>query len=156
MTWRWYRSLIFWAGLLVLGGIAWAWRDSCQMRSSLTWKEWYVGSEESGLTFGWSDVMNSPGLERKRYRSPARYPALSLSPPFTDRGRGLRPLDDEQFQQTIQDAPDRRTYYLELRAMSAAATVWLYVPYWLMIVAVAGVWIVLLGWRWRRSMRAGG
>ena len=49
MKWRWYRSVIFWAGIFVMASLTWAWRDSVKIPRSLEWGRWEIDHWASGL-----------------------------------------------------------------------------------------------------------
>ena len=148
MKWRWYRSLILWSGLLVMGFISWAWWASCHSSSEAMKNEWYVGSHESGITFGRSGGTRRSALEWTRYGSPARYHALHPSLPFVGRGRED---DSHEASMAARDAPDRKTYYHYRWAGMPKKTVWLYIPYWLIMAVAGAAWVLCLAWRWRSA-----
>ena len=148
MKWRWHRSLVFWAGFLVMGFLTWAWGDSCWNFFEVRRGAWLAASFRSGVFFSRVDRIGS-GWKIVHGRADA---PLELSPPFLVRGQGL---EEPPFSQLMiefrQPASDLKSYYQRVLKYGSKDLTTVYVPYWL-IMAVAGViWMGLLRWRWRKA-----
>jgi hypothetical protein len=123
-----HRSLIFWAGLVVMGFITWAWRDSARFNSnagnhriyventnsvtffSLNYTNWNLGGWK--VWSGW-DGYRTAALERR----PMRIRGISFG--------------------------------------SRKEQVWAQVSHSSLVLAAVMVWTSCLAWRWRRMRKRG-
>jgi hypothetical protein len=147
-----HRSLIFWAGLLVIAFTCWAWWDSCSHSSMLSWKQCHASSEARGIIIS-RRPYGSGALETGRtFVAPTpyrRWPREFLPPPFLVHGRDVLPVKPaiSHSWQTVQQhrtdghGPGSWTFYL---------------PYWLILLALPVPWSLALLWRARRLKRATG
>ena len=51
MKWRWYRSVIFWAGIFVMASLLWAWADSASRCVRLREGAWQAEQWAGGVAF---------------------------------------------------------------------------------------------------------
>ena len=148
MKWRWHRSLVFWAGLLVMGFISWAWVDSWWTVSGLSNGNLTVASTESGVFFGSNARRANKSWDAVREHRPPLFPPLKLSLPFILSGTGVDSMHHEKF--VKRSAPDLRTHFEEVMRFRRANSIMIYMPYWLVMVAASMLWLPLLAWRWRK------
>ena len=155
-----YRSLTFWSGILVIGFLCWAWRDSHRNLSLLTASH-YAAFSEGGLLGLIRHPAPFPRFEAERERSFFLQPlysfgmnehpikAASFPPPLRVRSVGSR-----------EEAPPTTKFYHEVVANNArnlpVGTWLLAIPHWLFLLAVTLTWSGLLLCRARRHRRATG
>ena len=155
---RWYRSLVFWAGVIVMGSIMWAWRDSTRHTALMGTTDYGVISGGSGLTVTRWDVSGIGSGPMFEYRALAgdteglrevglRWPVYlrNSGPEWQERMMRRFLLPDEGKGDPL--GP------LLLHAVMGGAGFWaLYVPYWLVALVAGVLWGGLLVWRWRKGM----
>lgn len=145
------RSLGFWAGLLVMGFLAWAWWDSCRYDSH------YVSGDlgcvgvssfggvslyrDESITSSSGDRTRNGGERRDLLERPFFLRGLNMPPPMEEPGlSSFSPSLYEQYREVMESMPPR---------------VWVvFVPYWLMLVVAGLGWSGMLLWRARRLRRA--
>lgn len=161
-----HQSIIFWAGLLVMVFVCWAWRDSTKTSSyALTGKleiqsegsavrctsyadqpsMWTAGRQEMAPYFasgGYPEVLGDFRFAQPEFvRFPGDVELLNTWYETGElNGRRLDPLVD----QFLQDPVGAR---LESDWL-------LLIPHWLILLAVIALWLGLLFWRARRRARA--
>lgn len=123
-----FRSLVFWSGIFVLISLGWAWRDSLQMESNLSWD----GAQSIRLRSADSqvEIYVAEGAQSgfSMFRTPVEEgerPPFRLPRPYFERG-------------SIGDQP----------VIQAG------VPLWLVTGIFVLVWLPLLGWSTSRRIRA--
>lgn len=158
MTWRWHRSLIFWAGLLVMVFISWAWWDSCRMITGIGSQRLSAASMDTGVLLTRRSPFTDVRFGANRSHSDSLVGPWDFPPPFALRGKdgaspgetrwtGMPAMNEEpwtlktRWERIMDDMP---------RDMLA-----IFLPYWLLMASAAGLWIPLLWWRWRRAIRSG-
>ena len=151
-----HRSITFWSGLLVMAFICWAWWDSASFRSDVSMGRFGMASNyggivtedvllNSGLGFdysrdlhrlhGPSEIFPSPCLVQRKSASEAEL--IAIADPY----RKGQPITVEQ--------------YLKYRMDLITAPEWvIFIPYWLILLTVAAVWLLLLFLRARRRNKS--
>jgi len=160
-----HRSITFWSGLLMMGFVCWAWRDSESRRTYSRYGGFGLHNCWGGLVL--IDDPNSPSegvwFERARDSPLYKHQSTALCFPLLLRGADVSIAEQEELDQrplTIRGG-DRTVYFT---AHEFARTVvdtsrpssWvLFIPHWLILLAVALPWTALLFWRARRRATAG-
>ena len=151
---RW-RS--FWLGILVLGFLGWAWRDSLSHTFGFQWKQLTVANNSGGGVL----VLRKAGgkwrwrVERggaSRYPSHWDPPAFFVQPFLVGVSRSP---NAEVSALTVTEELDRasnpkewaQAVVNEFRSGSWA----LFAPYWLLILLFLVPWTAFLAWRWQRQ-----
>ena len=151
------RSITFWCGILVMGFICWAWRDSQRASSFVSWSSGEVRLLEGSLGLQYSPGLQVPKTPRGRaeiVRGDQEFRSFPFPRPRFARGgepsSASDPIDGEPPEPTLQDAI--------LLGMSFRPASWwvLFIPFWMILLAVALPWVGLLLWRARRIRRASG
>jgi hypothetical protein len=144
-----HRSITFWSGLLVMSFVCWAWSDSVFWNSALNDRSWYISSSRSGVSAYYTPPPASFGNFRQtRFKaSPSNFRNPYLPSPSFARGAGLP-------QGPIEIADDGSTVGPPERLAWETSEWTLFVPYWLILLAIATVWLALLFWRARRRKQA--
>lgn len=156
MKWKLHRSFIFWAGLLVLAFIAWAWQDSGHMFSAAMRGEWRVSSSRSGIQIA-RLPFNDAILQADRSEAEFETPTPTFAPPFIVHGLGEEDGGiDSWLSESVEEKPDFRSE-LQFELKYLPVECWtLHAPYWLIMIAVALLWLLLLAWRWKSATRSPG
>lgn len=140
------RSLIFWAGVLVMGFLAWAWRDS------LHYESFYMrGGYVAASSWGGVAVLRDQSLpsDYGRVRGRRIHPLYLLQRPFFLRGQGKTGSQEDAGKSPYLDVRQRRDL------QNQPPGVWiLYLPYWLLLGVVGLAWMGMMIWRARRWKRA--
>lgn len=143
MRFRLHRSLIFWAGVLMTVFIGWAARKS---------REYWSGV--SGGGYGVESALGGVLVQRKSFepswrvvhdRVPPVREALEL--PFYLRGQE-GPLPQGWKTDTIWSC---RELFVSFMSFQSRKDWVLFLPYWLLWMVMAVVWMGLLVWRQRRG-----
>lgn len=149
-----HRSLTFWSGILIMAFIAWAWRDSLRYHSAMRSKDTEFFSACGGCGLGhlklpfrlWLIGKSQPDHTREPISaSDIEFRTISL-PTVVSAGKPapFPPYEDPR-------------EYLEARyeMTHRSSLEWIFfLPYWLILLAVAFPWLGLLLWRARRRKRA--
>ena len=151
-----HRSVTFWSGLLVMGFIVWAWRDSQTHASSARLATVFPSSHASVVMihyrYNWADFYLA---ERKELNdSEYAFECPALARPLFARGHAIDRADEP-----IMEDEDFATWvdWLEWSMTSEPKEDWLLVlPYWLILLTCAVPWCGLLIWRARRRRRGVG
>ncbi|WP_035613520.1 hypothetical protein [Haloferula sp. BvORR071] len=157
------RSPLLWCGLMVLVFLGWAWRDSVGRWAYVGAGPVLAQSQASGVTIwlppgrsGWEcgsvDASSMPRIGTEGY---ARYPDLfKLRFGRPDVLRGLTKEEWAAFRKTgMLDGrePDPVLGLLYFRAGTGLGGFrMVFIPYWCVMLAAAGVWAGLIYWRYRR------
>ena len=164
-----HRSLTFWFGLLVMGFICWAWRDSIFWNSSASTGSYYLNSTRSGVSVSYVPPPASYGKWRStRFKAFPRHAAFQYLPPahflrgagqpqgpieIADDGSTAGPPERLAWEKDMQAARTQRELH-EVSMRHRSVKDWsLFIPYWLILLAVAAVWLLLLFLRARRRNR---
>jgi hypothetical protein len=141
-----HRSFTFWSGLLVMGFVCWAWWDSYSMAAYATFRHYYAESVHSGVTViqrntnsGIVAHYSTPEVshpERTTFPTPFVLPAYDGDPP-----------DRASVEVDLTLAKNTPSYH---RALGHRFNWAILIPHWLILLAVAAVWLGLLFWRARR------
>jgi hypothetical protein len=141
------RSFAFWAGVLVMGFLLWAWQDS--LRHGTRWAAGrYEGhSSRGGVLLLRNDRPSAQGIDR----GPLGWggEGSSLPRPFLMRGQGV---PDTQTCATVNGETLWEIYREVMPYKSRGAWV-AYVPYWLMVAVAGAGWGAVMLWRARRLRR---
>ena len=145
-----HRSIIFWSGILVMGFMAWAWRDSTHRHPLVTWGKYWAMGYEGGV-----DLWHNPTQNRE-----LRFDALPGAPgpspemfPGIFFGHGIGQEADAAWDREYQQQPSFRAKKQWGLRLSTPEVWLLCIPYWLILVVVAGAWFPLLWWRARRRKK---
>jgi hypothetical protein len=151
MAWKLRRSLILWAGIMVMISVGWGWRDSKQNLALLNCEGYAAISAGSGLSFA-----RSGGKGIRFSHEPIGSEIASLSEVGMHRPVFMR-NDGKEWERRVNEEiatgadPLRPLAYV----LFLAPENWLiYVPYWLVLVAVALCCGLGLGWRVRATRGA--
>jgi hypothetical protein len=142
-----HRSVTFWSGILVMGFICWAWRDSCETVSVVAYRELRSENAFSGVSITRERVMLVPAFWGRL--PPTASFDQRLPRAFFIRGNnGMRP-DTALLSEASLYGYHRITKY------EGPPELWaLFIPHWLLLLTVALPWSALLLWRARRWKRA--
>lgn len=162
-----HRSITFWSGLLVMGFIVWAWRDSREFSSGVALRKFTVAHGGNGITI-WTRG-DRPDWWRVRSRN--KFIAGPCCPPplfirnedavrevFGERGPQTRGIDLDAISTQNLDAYNRtmttwRHYLVFKMAMNYHGPWQAFVPHWLLLSVAAVLWVALLAWRGRTRKR---
>jgi len=155
-----HRSMIFWSGLLVMGFIVWAWRDSLHHRCEAGWNA-LMGESEAACVivtrrpdFGFRRVDWSSGRVDDRYQQ--RHWVVEVFP-APDLIRGMNYFDKSNpYGLKLEGQPSPSVLEMRARAMrKRQLDNWeLQTPYWLLLLIVSCTWLALLAWRSHRRKKA--
>ena len=143
------RSITFWCGVLVMGIVCFAWIDSLRHKSQLRWSPFSVTNIGCGVEVDTASSSADFSIQRT-YKSPESIPKANLigSPQTFILGNG-GPLPPDALRGVSEEA--RRSFASLSRDLSA---LYVFIPHWLLLLAVALTWSGLLLWRARRIRRA--
>jgi hypothetical protein len=151
MEWKLHRSRILWAGIVVMISVGWGWRDSKRNFALLNCEGYAAISVGSGLSFA------RVGRKGIRFdQAPIGGEISSLSEVGIHRPVFMR-NDGEGWEGRVRTEVEAGTDPLGPLAyvLWRAPGNWLvYVPYWLVLVAVALCCGLGLGWRARAIRRS--
>ena len=149
-----HHSITFWSGLLVMGFVCWAWKDSFYRSAWFGCGECSVASVDGGLM-----------ISRQPSRSgwSAGYDAYDPHPDWDAWQESFfqRQVEEEIATEDYRfyvrddiDAADKartaRDYHvIQLRYWERGSWL-LFIPHWLILIKVAAAWLGLLFWRARR------
>ena len=122
-----YRSLVFWGGIVVMGFIVWAWRDSTRFESAVGHGFLFLGNDESAVTFCHQHgpgVVNEWGASREYLND------------------GTMRIEGVGFETRLMPGSGIRVHTLKI------SHAWL-------LLGTAGVWGVCLWWRECRGAACG-
>ena len=150
-----YRSITFWSGLLVMGFIGWAWRDS-ELHMSRAQKGFFsVVHDHSAVSVWWDPGAPAP-LALTRYPVVDSVLRSDLFPaPLYMRGNHEIRSAREQGRHAGSHPTAREDTIWFADEIGFNSRVW-FAPHWLLLLAVALSWSALLLWRARRRKRAAG
>ena len=143
-----HRSITFWSGLLVMGFVCWAWRDSLGHDSYASWKDLSFANSESRFYISQIPGQSSPFVAGREGAERHDLGFHSLPLPFVARGQGAvaPPYPDDSA--TFEEWTKRGWNTLPVGSWQ------LCIPTWLILLAVAIPWTALMLWRVRRRKRA--
>ncbi|QJE97986.1 hypothetical protein [Luteolibacter luteus] len=148
-----YRSLTFWAGILMMAFICWAWWDSFTHATDASSGTYLLRNELAAIHLHHNSEL-APALVGSSFSSsrkacpPDPNLELSLFPALAFARGSLQPGTD--YDPWIITAPDETmTGWMHIRPPED----WLLVlPHWLILLAVALPWFLLLLWRARAAL----
>ena len=147
-----HRSVSFWSGLLVMAFVCWAWQDSTRWVVEASRKNVALVNGGSGISLC---RVGGLGWKTKLVRVPVgnvsdRLGRIQAGPPLF-----LRNTDDAAWEAQWQMPNDNPAWdlFLWMQFGSAKGDWHLYIPHWLILLAVAVLWLGLLIWRARRRSR---
>jgi hypothetical protein len=145
-----HRSITFWSGILVMGFICWAWRDSHPFESVARRGPALISNTKGFLCVG--HLVGITGDDFHRSKAATEYAFELLPLPFSVWGGSVRGG-------TPAPAPeDRSTETFRAAAIRSWSNVTPYrvvcIPHWFLLLAVAIPWFALLLWRARRRKPA--
>jgi hypothetical protein len=148
-----HRSLVFWAGVIVMGSIVWAWRESTRTFATLVGGRAVIMSACSGLTIG-SSSATGRGFRFKHGDLPPETMAEGViifhAPVFL---RSTGQAETEDMERLMQGSRIER-YFFVSTLLGKQGDWRLYIPYWLILTIVMITWSARLGWLWRRRSRS--
>jgi hypothetical protein len=138
-----HRSIIFWAGILVIAFIGWAWIDSRSHQSRILGLQLSAASTNHGIFITRQAGATS---DFSAYRAPSRSSNEPYRAPFLVRSRATNP--------EIPDVIPSLKEWSQIMADHFPLGTWtFYLPYWLILLALPIPWVLLLLWRARRLKR---
>ena len=145
-----HRSLIFWAGLLVIAFTCWAWWDSCTHATGFQWKQLAASSAGHGIQISHLTSLSQPFHGRRDATGsyPAHWPHEFFPPPILVRAKETGPRDTNFVATSLRDAMQYSVDFFGPDSWS------LYLPYWIILLTLLPPWSLLLLWRARRLKRA--
>ncbi|MCW1916966.1 hypothetical protein OJ996_25480 [Luteolibacter sp. GHJ8] len=146
-----HRSVTFWFGILVMGFICWAWWDSQRVRSVARTRIGEVQMLEGTAGLLFSPGLGMSGLKMSRrdiYRNNQEFSSFPFPRPLFTRG------GDPKLASHPHDGSLDTMHESIVLTMFARPSNWwiIFLPHWLLLLAVALAWVGLLLWRAR--MRA--
>jgi len=145
-----HRSLSFWSGLLLISFICWAWHDSYYYRSHLYSGRSTCMSFWGGVHFSHSGSTPRIPFRVNRVAGPQGH-AHFFQRPFFLRGGG-QPLPSVF--ETNYVSPSSYEWELHYNPYYPRSMGLLFIPHWLIVLAIAIPWLGLLVWRARRMKRS--
>ena len=145
-----HRSLTFWSGLLVIGFVSWAWWDSLTWMNSVSQAGRLSAYTGYGGLCAESNDFRSPTTEYGRAKLPRpelAHAAGIFQAPFFVRGTG-RGASTRTNSKTLREESYRFSDVQSVKSWR------LFIPFWLILLAVAAPWLGLLLWRARRHAAA--
>jgi hypothetical protein len=141
-----HRSMTFWSGLLVMGFVCWAWWDSLHHDTWLTTRHFSCSHVAGAVSLTLYQVNFGPSSGRGDISQHASFsPAFAAFTLAADNSIASPP--------TAQMNSGERLRFL-LSSVPSGAHCSLNLPHWLILMAVAPVWLRLLFWRARRRRKA--
>ena len=146
-----HRSILFWSGLFIMASITWAWWDSYRNLTALQGGELWTASHWGGWDFYKSPSRGSAFEFTRERLGRTAVEEVTFPPPGF-----LRSSDfSEAEKAAIKDSGDfTLPEFLDFRMSLDPRGAWtLFLPYWLLLLAFALLWLGLLVWRARRRKR---
>ena len=145
-----HRSIIFWAGILVLIFTCWAWRDSYTHVTRLIWNQFTIASGARGICIGGEPLARqSLTTERETLPTyPANWPRETFPSPFLLREKEAAKLAHADPTTSFRASAGFTVAHNGRGAWS------LYLPYWIILSPLIITWFALLFLRARRLKRA--
>ena len=141
------RSVSFWSGILVIVFLCWAWWMSTRSEIFCQWNCFMVSNTSGGIEV--NSIYSTTGFHRPVYKKASPLPHAALPAPFILRGTGS-PSAPLPVRQPVSYRDD-----LELLMTRRDPTAWLvFIPHWLILLAVILPWAALLHWRSKRRLAA--
>ena len=151
-----HRSITFWSGLLVMGFVCWAWRDSFHRFGSLNYDAWLANTANGGLLICYNGEEKYPEFDA-RYRTlpdPALRPNWGAFQPLAIlRGQGGPEPDYVTTSERKEAARNAHELHSIITEELTVDRWRVFIPHWLILLVVALPWSALLYWRARRRKR---
>ncbi|WP_367871778.1 hypothetical protein [Luteolibacter sp. Populi] len=152
-----HRSLIFWSGILVMGFIVWAWRDSAEHTLRIMRGEWSLSNRRAGMSVQFHQFGSYlPAIDRiPGINDPVVFAVFRAFPPphflKTPTGSVIQEEIESGTLPDLSEHPSVRELDKVILHRAEAPGSWiLFIPHWLILTGVAGAWSGLLVWRARR------
>jgi hypothetical protein len=146
-----HRSLIFWAGIVVMVFIGWAWRDSKFHLHTVRGGAWSVFHAYSAVVASYTPTHRQ---SLSYYREELLVTHVAKEPfPLPFIGRGQRPSagDFVPLEEGPRTLRDNWRHYLRFQP----PTEWVFfIPHWMLLLVFVVPWSGVLVWRARRRRRA--
>lgn len=142
-----YRSLTFWSGILVMGFICWAWWHSYFFQPFYNNRGLGISNMGGGVSLG--RVTHYLGTGRGVPKFSSSYRQETLPPPLLIRGDST----EQKAQPLLREPFTIRESYASA-AKRYPGSIRIFIPHWLLLLAVALPWSGLLLLRARRIRRA--
>ncbi|WP_367871800.1 hypothetical protein [Luteolibacter sp. Populi] len=157
---RLHRSVTFWSGILVMAFISWAWADSFRGGTWVRYGLWSATNSNGGVEVGFIDTpVPAPLATGLRTDYATRFSVVVLPAPQWTRGKDFE-LEDQTkarwFVEKLREITSYREYLAHRMSLWPESSWGLFLPHWLILLAVALPWSGLLYWRARRRRRAAG
>lgn len=143
-----HRSITFWSGIAVMFSFGWLWQASMKTHINLYHSPYALSSGRGLISLSNRMITPSSGMTTYQLRDQTRLTMWAFPPPLIRRG-GEKPIHI-YFSDALafMDSADREME-------KAPRGTWrLMLPYWLLFLSSASVWILLLLWRGVRHRRA--
>ena len=132
-----------------MGFICWAWRDSFESEAGFAFGHVTLWSSLGGATIGYYALGEDP-FDAFYQRNGYPHPEWSLFQPVTF-CRGLNEhRDGDDLDLALRKAGDAREFHEGFTKAHPRGSWLLFIPHWLILIAVALPWAAMLLWRARR------
>ena len=154
-----HRSIVFWAGLLVMGFLGWAWRDSMRGQTFVRVGTFNASSLWGGLILENSPYAGARITDTEFARGPVpQYLRIQLErfPGVCFHGAGESTPEAPQSVREIIEKGNTLTMdaWLRTSVYPLRKGHWIcFLPYWVLMLVCAVGWVGLLGWRTRRRRK---
>ena len=151
-----HRSVIFWSGILIMAFTCWSWRDSQKFSLNVDNGIWCFTQDQSAVSLWRPDAISPRALTIERGRPDRAFRTEYFPAPLLMRG-GDKGFTDEEWHRDRHSRPSVREDILRVWRNSNPSALILYLPYWLLLLAMALLWSGALLWwarRYRRTARA--
>ena len=142
-----HRSITLWSGILIIAFVGWAWSTSYRAESWCRYNCFSAGNTHGGVEL--NSVYSGSGFITWPNRMRASLLAPAMPAPFLLRGTGSpsAPITHR--------APTSYRDSLEIMMTRRDPQAWLlFIPHWLILLAVILPWAVLLRWQAQRRKQA--
>lgn len=137
-----YRSLTLWSGILMIGFVCWGWWFSLTNFSSAGWGRLHATNAAGGFQVGYSDL-RAGGIEFSSSKDTVTVATDEFEIPSGGKRRAIIYIFDRP-------QPDP---WAKPLGIAGAGGFTVFIPHWLILLAVLLLWVGLLFWRVRRLNR---
>jgi len=149
-----HRSVTFWSGLLVMGFLLWAWRDSYYRVGSMTYDTWAANSANGGMLVSYHGTDRFPRFNASYGDSPGMHPEWAWFQPLVVlRGKAGPPPDWAVTMPRMRDARNAYELHSLVNEYQPRDRWRVYIPHWLPLLGFALPWTALLAWRAKRRRK---
>jgi len=146
-----HRSIIFWSGLFVMGFVCWAWWDSTRMRSGLGMGHYGASHALGGIVFFNDPSTYKTWFDRGKLRK--TFALETLPAPHVLKFDPDRERNDDWDMDGPENARVRYWNEYRIQCFMIKGAWFLFIPHWLILLAVALPWSAMIFWRSRRRKR---